>query len=126
MVINHNIEYQQNEQEIDSSFRITQNLRNSTRHAVKRQRIRENNKTFDLNTCSHMFLKKWVAYQLYGNLSKKQNGCVWTIGHCLPNFSINLSDANNIDNCFKWVILRPLESSANNSKRLKLITIYNC
>ena len=63
-IIKHNIEYQQNERELDSEFTPTQNLGNRTRKVFKSQSAKETNKTIKLIGCSHSFLQKWIKSQL--------------------------------------------------------------
>ena len=50
-------------------------------------------------------------------MSLDNYGSVWQIDHCLPITSFNLLDENDMKKCFKWIILRPMYSKENNSKK---------
>ena len=47
-------------------------------------------------------------------------GSVWQIDHCLPKRSFNLLDEIDMKNCFNWINLRPMYSTENNSKNVKV------
>ena len=47
-------------------------------------------------------------------------GSLWQIDHCLPISSFNLLDENNMGKCFNWVNLRPMYSTEDNSKKVKI------
>ena len=47
-------------------------------------------------------------------------GSVWQVDHCLPIASFNLLDENDVKKCFNWVNLRPMYSTENNSKNVKI------
>ena len=47
-------------------------------------------------------------------------GSIWQIDHCLPIASFNLLDEHDMKNCFNWVNLRPMYSTENNSKNVKV------
>ena len=58
----------------DITFRLACNLRKRVGNAFKSQNIKKENKTFELLGCSHSFFKKWIASQLYGNMSMENYG----------------------------------------------------
>ena len=101
----------------DFNFKITCNLRNRTRDAFKSQKVKKNNKTFELLGCSHNFFKSWIEIQLIGNMSIDNYGSVWHIDHTLPCSYFNLLNENEMRKSFNWVNLRPMYASKNISKR---------
>ena len=72
------------------TFKLTENLRNRTRAAFKSQNVTKNNKTFELIGCSQKFLRDWIQFQLYGEMTMKNYGKVWQIDHTLAinSFSV--------------------------------------
>ena len=66
------------------------------------------NKTFDLKGCSESFLKKWILYQLHGNMTEENYGSILTIDHCYPLSKINLSDETDMFISSQWINLRPM------------------
>ena len=42
------------------------------------------NKTFDLFGCSQSFPRKWMLYQLLGNMAEENYGSVWSIDQFHP------------------------------------------
>ena len=47
-------------------------------------------------------------------------GSVWQTDHCLPIASFNLLGTNDKKKSFKWIILRPMYSNENSSKKDKI------
>ena len=70
--------------------------------------------------CSHSFCKRWILYQLYGNLTFENYGSVWQIDHCLPIASFNLLHETDMKKCFNCFNLRPMCSNEKNSKEAKI------
>ena len=109
------------EKKSDSNYKLACNLRSRTGTAFKPQNVRKTNKTFDLFGSSRSFFKDWIFHQLYGNMSIENYGSVWQIDHCLPIASFNIMDEIDMKKCFNWVILRPMHSNENISKKAKII-----
>ena len=61
--------YEKNKRKIDFNFKLAHNIRVRTRQAFKSQNVETLNKTFDLIGCSQSFLRKWILYQLLGNMT---------------------------------------------------------
>ena len=113
-------EHIKNRMKSDLNFKLARNLRSTTSKAFKAQNVRKTNKTFDLLGCSHSFFKNWIIHQLYGMMTIENYGSVWQIDHCLPIASFNLLDENDMKKCFNWINLRPMYSSEDNSKNVKI------
>ena len=88
--------------------------------AFKARNVMKTNKSFDLLGCSHSFFKNWIIYQLYGIMTIENYGSVCQIDHCLPIASFNLLDENDMKKCFNWINLRPMFSTENYSKNVKI------
>ena len=101
------------------NFKWAYNLRTRISRVFKAQNVRKKNKTFDLLDCSHTFLNKWIACQLYGDMILENYGSIWFGKHCIPIASFNILDEKQMRNCFSWIILRPLYSSENISRKDK-------
>ena len=50
------------------------------------------NKTVDLIGCSQSFFKKWILYQLYGDMTEEIYGCVRTFDPCYLLSKANVSN----------------------------------
>ena len=104
----------------DLNYKLACNLRSRTNKAFKSQNVRKINKTFDLPGCSHSFFQRWIIHQLCGNMTIENYGLLWQIDHCLPIASFNLLDEIDMKKCFNWINLRPMYSTENNSKNVKV------
>ena len=55
--------------------------------------------------CSKYFSRKWIIYQLYGNMTLENYGIVWCLNHCIP---LKKTNANDLYNYTNWFNLRPM------------------
>ena len=46
--------------------------------------VKKSNKTKNLIGCSISFFKKWIIYQLYGEVTLENYGKIWCLDHCYP------------------------------------------
>ena len=76
--------FMKKKRKIGFSFKLAHNIRVRSRQAFKSQNVEKLNKTFDLIGCSQSFLRKWILYQLRGNMTQENYCSVWTIDHCYP------------------------------------------
>jgi len=72
--------------------------------------------TLDYLGCDIDFLRKWLEFRFDGNISWENYGSYWEIDHILPVSAFDLSDQTQIDICFNWTNLQPLETAENRSK----------
>ena len=100
--------YEKYKRKIDFSFKLAHNLRVKTHLAFKSQNVEKLNKTFDLIGCSQSFLRKWILYQLHGNMSEENYGSMWTIDHCYPLSKTNQSNETVMFKSSHWINLRPM------------------
>ena len=106
--------------ESEINFKLICNIRTRTNKTFKSQNVRKTNKTFDLLGCSPELFRRWIFHQLYGDMTIENYGSIWQIDHCLSIASCNLSDENDMKNCFNWVNLSPMYSTENNLKGSKM------
>ena len=97
----------------DFNFKLISSIRTRTSNAFRSQNIKKSNKTKKLIGCSNSFFKKWVIYQLYGEMIIENYGKVWCVDHCLPLSMINLSNENDLYKPTNWVNLRPMYMKDN-------------
>ena len=67
--------------------------------------------------CSNSHLKKWVIYQLYGDMTLENYGIIWCLDHCIPLKKTNENDLYKYTN---WINLRPMYIKDNISKGSKI------
>ena len=111
--------YEKNKIKNDFNFKIAHNNRVGTGLAFKSQNVEKFNKTFDLKGCSQPFLRKWIPYQLYGNMREENYGSVWTIDHCYPLSKTKISNETDMCKSSHWINLRPMFHKKNSSKGSK-------
>ena len=97
----------------DFNFKLISNIRTRTSNAFRSQNIKKSNKTKKLLGCSISFFKKWIIYQLYGEMKIENYGKVWCLDHCYPLSKINLSNENELYKSTNWVNLRPMYMKDN-------------
>ena len=64
----------------DLNFKLIFNIRTRICNAFRSQ----NNKTNNLIGCSNSFFKKWIIYQLHGEMTLENYGKIWCLDHCYP------------------------------------------
>jgi len=72
--------------------------------------------------CSYSFLLNWIQYQFYDGMTMKNYGKSWHIDHCKPCSAFDLTNEDQMKNCFNWKNLRPLKKEKNLIKNNKIDT----
>ena len=62
----------------------------------------------ELIGCTKEFLKNWIQFQLYGDMTVENYGKIWQLDHTIPISSFDLSNQNEKRKCFFWWNLRPM------------------
>ena len=70
--------------------------------------------------CDLDFLKQWLESHFTEQMTFENYGSYWHVDHVIPCSKFNLENENEINNCFHWTNLQPLESSKNMSKSNKI------
>ena len=104
----------------DLIFKLARYMSNRFYKAYKAQNVMITKKTLYLLGCSHSFFENLIIHQLYGDMTEEKYGSVWQIDHCLPIASFNLLDEKHIKKRFNWINLRPMYSTENISKNVKI------
>ena len=50
--------------------------------------------------CTKEFLKNWIQFQLYGDMTVENYGKIWQLDHTIPISSFDLSNENEKRKCF--------------------------
>ena len=98
------------------NFKLAHNIRVRTRQAFKSQNVEKLNKSFDLIGCSQSFSRKWILYQLHGNMTEENYGSVWTIDHCYLLSKTNLFNETDMLKSSHWINMRPMFDNKFSSK----------
>ena len=96
--------YERDKRKSDSNFKLHCNIRQRTNYDFKSQNIEKIN---NLIGCSNYFFRKWIIYQLYGDMTLENYGKVWCLDHCYPLSNISLSNENDLINTQIGIILDP-------------------
>jgi transposase-like protein len=104
----------------DKNFQISEILRS------KIHKILKNQKTSYINTlgCDLEFFKKWIEFRFDENMNWNNLGSYWQIDHILPINSFDFKVKENINICFHWTNLQPLQANVNKVKSDKLELHY--
>ena len=103
------------------NFKFAHNIRVGT-HAFISQHVEKIIKKFDLIGCPQPFLRKWILYQLHGNMTEEHYGSLSTIDHCYPLSKTKSFNETDMNNPTHWIILRPMFSIKSSPKRARINT----
>jgi len=101
---------------IDSQFKMSGNIRNRIRMALKRQNSPKFKNSYELIGCTPAFMKEWLGHQFDSKMTWENYGTYWSIDHVIPCNFFDLTDRDEQLECFNWRNCRPLECSKNMSK----------
>ena len=105
--------YERDKRKFDSNFNLHCSIRQKTSRAFKSP----NKKLNKLIGCSNYHLRKWIIYQLYGDMTEKNYGIIWCLDYCIPLKKTNQNDLYKATN---WINLRPMYIKDNISKGSKI------
>lgn len=113
----------------DFEFKIYSNIQSRIYSALKNESFDNKKKDSTLNIigCSIKFYKNWLEFQFNENMNWSNHGEYWHIDHVKPCASFNLLDENQINECFNWKNVRPIEKVLNLIKndKIDIDLIYN-
>lgn len=95
----------------DPTRRLKKQIMNRIWSAMKRQSVNQSG-SFALVGCSADFLRDHIAKQFAPGMSFENYG-KWHVDHIRPCASFDLSDSQQLAECFNWRNLQPLWSSDN-------------
>lgn len=105
---------------LNPHIKLTGNLRNRIRMAIKRNQTTKFNNSFELIGCSPSFMVNWLEYQFSPEMNWNNYGKYWEIDHVIPCSFFELKEREEQFKCFNWRNCRPLEASENSKKRDKI------
>lgn len=109
-------EYKANRRKTDDNFRITSNLRNRIRKALKD--INKSKKTQELLGCSIVEFKKHIESKFGPGMTWKNYG-KWELDHIKPCCSFNLSKESEQKKCFHYSNMQPLWKKDHKAKTIQ-------
>lgn len=104
----------------DIVFKLERRLRCRIYQAFKAQSNEKTNRTWKYIDCNPIYFKKWIEFQLYDNMTLENYGKFWHIDHVKPCSSFDLSNPEEVNECFNWKNLRPYKSEKNLQKSSKI------
>ncbi len=104
----------------DPQYRLSQNLRSRIHYALKSQRVRKQDRTFDLVGCSIEALRVHLQSQFTEGMTWENYGSGWHCDHKLPVIHFDLTDPAQQRICFHFENLQPLWGPENHRKSDKL------
>jgi len=104
----------------NTQFKLSGNIRNRVRMALKRQNVAKFHNTFELIDCSPLYMKQWLEYQFNSDMTWNNYGSYWEIDHVLPCAFFDLSKRKEQLTCFNWRNCRPCKKIENNLKNDKI------
>ena len=105
--------YKRQKRKTDCIFNLSCKIRQRTNYAFKS----ENDKLIILLRCTNHFFRKWIIYQLYGEMTLENYGQIWCLDHCIPLKKTNKNDLYKYTN---WINLRPMYKKDKISKGSKI------
>jgi hypothetical protein len=110
----HNI-YYKNRLKTDPQFKLAHTCRQRLYKLLKGKR-----KSIKLIDCSMSFLKEWLESNFTEGMTFDNHGSYWHVDHVIPCSLFDLTNEDEINKCFKWTNLQPLEGKINMSKKNKI------
>ena len=101
-----------NRRSIDITFKLTHNCRNKIR-----KYLLGDLKVFKLVGCSANLLKDWLIFNFDENMTLENYGSYWHMDHVIPCSLFDFTNNDDINNCFKWTNIQPLEGKLNIIKK---------
>ncbi len=110
-------EYEKKFREKRPESKIIANYRIRIWQIVKRQKSRSSQQ---LICCDRQAFIDWLSFNFKDGESFDNYGKLWHMDHIIPCNAFDISDDEQVRQCFHWSNLAPLESSANMSKNDKI------
>jgi hypothetical protein len=111
--------YMKNKYHTDMNYRIKTIMNNRIRDYIHCK----TKPTLEFLGCSMEHFKKWIEYQFDEHINWNNMGSYWHFDHVKPCSSFDLSNENDILECYQWTNIRPMEATQNMSKGSKFDSI---
>ena len=114
--------YLREKRKSDPNYKIGITCRNRIKKLVK-----GDNKTSKLIGCDTDFLIEWFVSNFTNKMTLDNHGKYWHIDHVIPCNSFDLTKEEDLNKCFHWSNLQPLEAKYNLSKgdKVNCKEVYN-
>lgn len=112
--------YEKKRKLIDVNFRQAKKYRSMLNGAIRSKNLKRCAEKFWLTDCTINFLKGWLEAKFDEKMTWNNYGTYWTIDHIIPCGSYDLTNENNVKECFHYKNLQPLEKIENIRKSNKL------
>ena len=83
--------------------------------------IRKDKSTLEILACDIVSFKEWLQSQFDEHMSWENMGKYWVLDHVKPCASFNFDLPEQVEECFHWENIRPMEARANMSKGDKIL-----
>lgn len=110
-------EYVANRYRTDVPYKIRSILSRNVRQGVK---AKKDSSTLDVLGCDIQFFMQWLEYNFDQNMSFENHGSYWDIDHVIPCKSFDFNKKEDIEKCFHWSNMVPLEHKENIKKSDKI------
>jgi hypothetical protein len=108
----------------DPKYRLLCNHRNYVYKCITKFQNKRGSSISYLGCDLNMF-KQWIEYQFTSEMNWDNYGKVWTIDHCLPLSSFDLSIQSHQQIAFNWKNLSPITDNFKKSSKLRLYEYFN-
>jgi hypothetical protein len=99
-------------QGLNINRRIRDSLNHRISEALFTNKVTKNNKTVNYIGCDIPYFKKWIEFQFIENMSWDNYG-EWHLDHVKPCCSYDLTNNNDLLECFNWKNYQPLWKKDN-------------
>jgi hypothetical protein len=96
---------------VDENYRLKKALRTRIYSCLKKDKP-----TMEYVGCDLEFLKQWLESNFKEDMTFENYGSNWHVDHVIPCSKFDLTNEEEIKNCFRWTNLQPLNASENMSK----------
>ncbi len=104
----------------DENFKLAKKYRARVTKDVKKAFKIENSICEELYGCSNDFIIAWFNHLFKEDMKWNNHGEVWSVDHIKPCCTFNLTNENELKDCFIWSNLRPVLCLENQKKTGKL------
>ena len=100
----------------DPIARLKKNCRTRINSVLKNHSLQ----SLELIDCTIPFFKDWLQSSFKDGMTFENYGSYWHVDHVIPCSKFDLTNENEIKDCFRWTNLQPLEATVNISKQDKI------
>jgi len=104
--------YLKNRRITNPNYKMSTVLRNRLKKLVKGEKH-----TMEVLGCDILLFRKWFEFQFSEKMNFDNHGTIWHVDHVIPCAKFNLLNDVEVNRCFNWTNLQPLECKKNLSKK---------